>query len=68
MGGRTTGESESHRGVTARKLTSQEPVFWHSRPMTLCLELLSSYNLCAVLDAGVGDGQMALAAEDAAQQ
>ena len=30
--------------------------------MTLCLELLSSYNLCAVLDAGVGDGQMALAA------
>ena len=29
--------------------------------MMLCLELLSSYNLCSVLDAGVGDGQMAVA-------
>ena len=61
VGGRTAGEADSHRGVTNRKLTTQEPVFWHSRPLTMCLELLSSYHLAAVVDGGVGDGNMALA-------
>ncbi|CAL1135464.1 unnamed protein product [Cladocopium goreaui] len=61
VGGRTTGEAESHRGVSNRKLNTEEPVFWHSRPLSLCLELLASYNLAAVVDAGAGDGNMALA-------
>ena len=61
VGGRTAGEAESHRGVSTRKMTTEEPVFWHSRPVNLCVELLCSYNLAAMVDAGAGDGNMALA-------
>ena len=61
VGGRTPGEAESHRGVPSRKQSTLEPVFWHSRPLPLCFELLKSYNLISIIDAGTSDGNMALA-------
>ena len=61
VGGRTPGEAESHRGVSSRNMTSVEPVFWHSRPLSLCFELLHSYNIISVLDVGASDGNWALA-------
>ena len=42
-------------------MSTEEPVFWHSRPLNLCTELLCSYHLAAMIDAGAGDGNMALA-------
>lgn len=64
VGGRTHGTdpADSHRGVPLSGKTKQsvEPVFWHAKPMVLWQEIVGTYNLIAIIDAGAADGALAL--------
>ena len=63
VGGRTHGTDpeESHRGLSSKTKMTVEPVFWHAKPLNLWQEVLQSYNVTAVIDAGASDGALALA-------
>ena len=63
VGGRTHGTDpeESHRGLSSKTKMTVEPVFGHAKPLNLWQEVLQSYNVTAVIDAGASDGSLALA-------
>lgn len=62
VGGRTPGEEEGPgRGAKRKALDSLEPVFWHSRPISLYQELRHSYRIVAWIDLAPGDGVLATA-------
>jgi hypothetical protein len=59
-GGKTKGEeAPPGRGTKRKTLDDVEPVFWNSRPPLLLAEILKSFNMVAVIDLAVGDGELA---------